>query len=309
MKVSVVIVSWNGREDLRHCLGALRHQSDTAFDIIVVDNGSSDDTLAMLQRDFPEVRVIAVGRNTGFAAGCNRGIEAADADWVATLNPDTRAEADWIAEMKRHAAEAEDDVGMLASHLLFLDQPGIINSRGLSLTRSAQGVDRDYDQPDGGSYRVDSVFCPTAGAAFYRRDMLDGVRGPHGYFDETFFMYGEDLDLGWRCRLAGWAAQYVPTAVVHHRFQASARQRGANFAAQQVRRNRLRWLLKNGSWGLIVRNAGHLLYDGFAGLRLGGVSAIPAFFTALRDGLAQRGHVSRLATVKRRALERDWVGR
>ena len=120
-------------------------------------------------------------------------------------------------------------------------------------------------------------------------------------------MYGEDLDLGCRCRLAGWKALYVPTATVYHGFQASSKKRGERFAVSQVRKNRLRSLLKNGSMYFLGRNLIYVFYDFLVGLKYNGYAAVPNLFSAIHDGLSQRGDVSSIAKIKRRDLEKKWL--
>ncbi len=115
-------------------------------------------------------------------------------------------------------------------------------------------MDRDFRKPVREGDLVEEIFCPTAGAALYRRKMLDQVCLQTGYFDRTFFMYWEDLDLGWRCRLAGWKSLYIPTAIVYHRYQGSSKSKGKRYAEFQCRKNRLRGLLKNGSFRLMLRS-------------------------------------------------------
>ena len=307
MNISVLIISWNNKSDLKNCLNSLLHQTENGFEIIVVDNNSNDGTVEMIRQNFPNVILIEETENLGFAEGCNRGISISTGEWIATLNQDTTVEPDWMAELTLHAQSAESDLGMLQSQLLFMDEPQLINSTGILLTRNAGGMDRDFRELARKGDPVEEIFCPTAGAAMYRREMLDQVRLKSGYFDRTFFMYWEDLDLGWRCRLAGWRSLYIPTAIVYHRFQGSSKIIGKRYAEFQCRKNRLRGLLKNGSFYLMFRSSEDLVRDFLVSLKHRGLVAIPNLFSAIYDGLRQRAEVTELVKINRRELEIKWT--
>jgi GT2 family glycosyltransferase len=246
VRLSIVIVNWNSRDDLRPCLESLRAQTLRDFEIIVVDNGSTDGSAAMVASDFPECRLLAQPGNLGFAEGCNRGIEGATGDWIATLNNDCVADAGWAQALVEAAEHAPASCGMLQSLMLFLERPGTINSTGIELTALGGGRDRHRDRswPNDEARRPSSIFCPTAGAAAYRRTMLDAIRLSTGYFDRTHFMYFEDLDLGWRARLAGWEALYVPASLVRHKWHGSTGRHGSSWLAVLAGVNRVRTQIK-----------------------------------------------------------------
>ncbi|OYV06583.1 MAG: hypothetical protein CFE26_05490, partial [Verrucomicrobiales bacterium VVV1] len=247
MLLSVVIVNWNSRDDLRLCLESLRQQTHRELEIIVVDNGSEDESLEMTRQEFPEVTLIEAGENLGFAEGCNRGIGVSHGDWVAMLNNDTIADTHWAAELVEAARQAPPTCGMLQSLLLFLSKPDVINSTGIAMTRAARGYDRDGGRSRSQTPQAGEIFCPTAGAAAYRRDMLEAIKLPDGWFDRRHFMYLEDLDLGWRARLAGFDARFVPTSFVLHKHHGSSDRHGLSWLEVISRINRIRTLIKNGS--------------------------------------------------------------
>jgi len=308
-RVSVVIVNWNCKKDLPTCLAALERQTERDFEVVLVDNGSTDDSVAMVRRDFPSVRVIEVGANLGFAEGCNVGIAHARGEWIATLNPDTEADPRWLEELLDIAREGGPRLGMVQSRIVFRHAPDRTNSTGVHVFRNASFVDRSFDMPARDDEPADEIFCASAGAALYRRSMLEEVRLPTGYFDKTFFMYFEDVDLGWRCRLAGWSARYAPKAVVTHTFHGSSSGRGDTFVARQCNYNRARTLLKNASPGLIARSLPRILMELGWSLRAQGPEALPIYFRAARQGLAERPRVRKLAQVPRRAVESRWFER
>jgi GT2 family glycosyltransferase len=305
--VSVVIVNWNEREILAECLRSLAAQSDRDFETIVVDNGSTDGSIEMVRREFPAVRLVETGENLGFAEGVNRGIEVAKGAWIATLNNDAVADPAWIAELLEVARSAPPRLGMIQSRVVFKKTPHRTNSTGVLLYDNGNASDRDFDAPVRPDDRREEVFCPTAGAALYRRTMLEEVRLPSGVFDRTFFMYFEDVDLGWRCRLGGWSEVYAPDALVLHEYQASSKKRKGRFIGLHLRRNRLRMLLKNGSLGFVARTLPRTIFEMCEAVVWQGPAVIPSFLRAARDGAQQRGQVLRLLRVGREAIEGRWV--
>jgi len=208
--VSVVIVNFNGLRFLETCLSSLARQTFKNFEIILVDNNSSDGSAGYIRERFPMVTLIETGKNLGFAGGTNTGIHASRGDYILTLNNDTITDPYLIENMVRPMA-SESRLGMCASKMLFPD--GRINSTGICISRSGAAWDRGIFEKDSGQYDTEQeVFGPSAGAAVYRRVMLDEI----GLFDEDFFIYMEDVDLAFRARLAGWKCLYVPTARVTH---------------------------------------------------------------------------------------------
>jgi hypothetical protein len=309
MLLSVVIVNWNSREDLRNCLLSLRSQTHRELEIIVVDNGSADGSPDLVEREFSEVVLLRETENLGFAEGCNRGIAKSRGEWIALLNNDACAEPDWAAALARAIETAPGECGMLQSLLLYQDRPTVINSTGIELTYSGGGRDRD-----GGKSRNDvtpalDLFCPTAGAAAYRRKMLDAIKLPTGYLDRNHFMYYEDLDLGWRARLAGWTSRYVPDSVVLHRWHGSSARHGPSWLVTISCINRLRTLLKNASMTFILRTSPRTMLEVTKVVwhaRLNGVSRLAK---AVQESAALRGHVASMASVPRAAVERAWTAK
>lgn len=308
--MSVVLVNWNSREDTLRCLRSLAEQTDPNFETLVVDNGSVDGSAQAIRREFPNVRVLETGENLGFAEGCNRGIDASSNAWVATLNNDTVADKHWIAELRRAARAGDEHLGMLQSQVVFLGDEAHLNSTGVLLYLDGGACDRDVYAATREGDREEEVFCATAGAALYRRAMLDEVRLASGIFDRTFFMYFEDVDLGWRCRLAGWSARYVPTARVGHAFQASSKRQPGRFVGTHLRRNRLRMLLKNGSVSFLAKTFPKTLYDACELVVWEGPSAVLEIAKAALDGASQRHEVARRTATTpsaRTAVEARWA--
>lgn len=241
--VSVIIPNWNGVAHLPTCLDALRRQTYAPIEVIVVDNASTDASRALLATDYPEVRLIALTTNQGFAGAVNRGIEAAQGDILALLNNDTEADPAWIAELVR-ALDAHREAGFAAAKLRLFDRRTVLHSAGDTFSRAGQANSRGVWEEDRGQYDYEGpVFSACGGAVAYRRTMLDDV----GLLDEDFFFNLEDVDLAWRAQLQGYACVFVPTAIVYHKLSATG---GGVTAAYYTGRNSV-WLIAKdypGEW-------------------------------------------------------------
>jgi len=215
--ISVIIPNWNGAHHLPECLNSLRQQRFRAFDTVVVDNGSSDDSLEILARDFPWVRIIERGDNGGFSAAVNAGIRQTGSPFVVLLNNDTRAEPDWLQAL-HEGMQRYPEASMGASRMLLYDPPHAIDSAGDGYSlRAGAG----YNLAAGASSdSVDEdawVFGACAGAAIYRRSLFEDI----GLFDEDFFLVFEDVDLDLRAQVAGHRCIYLANAIVYHKRGAS----------------------------------------------------------------------------------------
>jgi GT2 family glycosyltransferase len=305
-RLCVLIVNWNACDEIRSCLQSVVAQIGERDQVIVVDNGSDDDSAAMISAEFPVVQLIETGSNLGFAEGCNRGLDLAVCDWVFTLTNDAIIGPGALEAARKAAAEMATDVGMLQPRIVFRDRPDRTNSTGVLIMPDGCARDRDFDVPVRSDDTHEEIFCPTAGAALYRQDMLSQVRLETGIFDRTYFMYFEDVDLGWRSRLAGWRAVYIPEAVITHAWRGSSTGRGIDFIGFQYRLNRLRTLAKNASCTMLLtslpKTLSHIFWIGLHR----GVRGLAAVWIALRDGFAQRPYVQSLAAREQRTMERAW---
>jgi len=211
--ISVIVVNWNGRQFLKPCLDSLLAQTYPYREMIVVDNGSTDGSVQLLKAAYGErITIIEQDRNYGFAKAVNRGIQAARGACIALLNNDAIASPQWLAELVGGFL-GDPMVGMCACKVLFCLETQRINSAGNLLYPDGISARRGFGELDTGQYeRVEETLFPDGSAALYRRAMLDDV----GAFDEQFFLYSEDTDLGLRGRLFGWTCLYVPTAAVYH---------------------------------------------------------------------------------------------
>lgn len=309
MNLSIIVVAWNNRDELRECLDSLKPQLEEGVELIVIDNCSSDGTADTVRAHYPTVIVKTMESNLGFAEGCNQGIELAKGDWICTLNSDTVADPGWVARMLTAIHAANPDVGMFQSKVLFKRHPDRINSTGIVLLATGGVGDRDFNAPDIRKDTQEEIFVPSACAAAYRKTMLQKAKLETGIFDRSFFMYAEDLDLGWRCRLMGWRAYYLSDARVIHSYRSSSDKWGNKWADLQCRKNRVRALIKNGSITFLIITIPKTIYDLLVGFRHSGLRVFVEFFRAMQDGFGQRRKVSQLLTVPRRELERKWVTR
>jgi len=216
--VSVIIVNWNGREYLPACLDSLLEQTCSDFETIVVDNGSHDGSLELLQHSYPWVRIVPLSVNTGFAGGNNAGFAVAQGKYIVALNNDTRVERTWLAELIA-PVEDQHDVGMVASRICSWDDPDQIDSLGVAICPDgmSRGSRRLARFSSLSLVKTENILLPSGCAALYRREMLEET----GFFDDDFFAYCEDTDLGLRGRLAGWNAVLARDAVVYHRYSRS----------------------------------------------------------------------------------------
>ncbi len=217
-ETSVVIPNWNGRDLLDTCLSSLKRQIYQDFEIIVVDSGSTDDSVQFIRSSYPEVRICILQVNEGFCVAVNCGIRSARGKYVALLNNDTEVDPAWLVELTK-ALEENPEVGFCASKMKNYYNRNLIDNAGDMLYYYGHTVGRNeidagqYDQPR-------FLFSACAGAAIYRSEMFETV----GLFDEDFFAYYEDIDLGMRAQLMGYKCLYVPTAVVYHMIQATSNQ-------------------------------------------------------------------------------------
>lgn len=325
-EISVVVVNWNRRELLRQCLESLRRQQGPPFELILVDNGSRDGSLEMVREEFGReagfrLRVIGNPVNRGFCAANNQGMAVAEGAFIALLNNDAEAAPGWLAALRR-AFEGRPEVGMAASKILVKQDPGRIDKVGHLIYPDGQNRGRGTGERDLGQYdRLEEVLWPDGCAAMYRRRMLEQIGG----FDEDFFAYGDDAELGLRARIAGWRCLYVPEAVaLHHR--------GATLGLSSARRlelierNRVLLAVKLFPWSLLALNPFYYAARLAAGLwaaarqkgelaRFGGPAGMLRVALALAKGdlaalllvprmLAKRRQVRRLAKLTPAELRR-----
>lgn len=301
-KVTIVIPNWNTQRWLPGCLAGLQTQTYRDFQVIMVDNGSTDNSVAWVQQHYPEVEIIAFPENRGFAVAANAGIRQAETEYVVLLNVDTVPQPEWLSELVKTISESPAEVGALASKMLSLRKPGLIDDAGDTLSWYGSARKRGLGQPAENYTEPVEVFSVCAGAALYRRSFLVETGG----FDENFGSYLEDIDLGLRGRLLGYRYLYVPTAPILHQSHGAglARSRYVYF----MMRNRLALLVKNIPLPLLLKHGYTLLFGQFYFLLVykkpfPAMAGITAFLRALPSILRQRRSIQHRKKITNEALE------
>ncbi len=212
MRLSVVIPTWNGRKLLHLPLDSLRAQTHRDFEVILVDDASTDGTAQFVASSWPEVRLVRLEANRGFPGAVNVGIRAATGEAVALLNNDAAADPGWLEQMES-ALLSHPEAGMVACRVRLYHHRDYLDSAGLQTTTSGSGGSRGAFQPDGPEFAQPAwVLGPAGVAGLYRRALLEDV----GLLDEEYGAYYEDLDLALRAQLRGWKCLYWPQAICLH---------------------------------------------------------------------------------------------
>lgn len=248
--VSLVVLSWNGMEHLDLCLSSLSNQTYRDFEIILVDNGSTDGSKAWVEAHYPMVRVERTEHNLGVPGGINYGLARASGRYVAILNNDLEAEPQWLAESVR-ALEEWPAAGFTASRVRLFYQRDRLDTAGDLYFSAGFPAKRGWLHRDGPEFdEARWVFSACAVAALYRRELLAAV----GFMDEDFEAGQEDLDLSFRAQLQGYKCRYVPAAIIYHKLGATVG-KGLSSPQHQRRFHRNIWLvrLKNLPTSLWIR--------------------------------------------------------
>jgi GT2 family glycosyltransferase len=268
-KVAVVIPNWNGEQLLGECLSSL-HCQTLPGEVIVVDNGSRDGSVQLIEDYYPDVHILRLEDNYGFAGGVNAGIQYAlkqGAEYIALLNNDTVTEADWLQRLV-DTLEGDPESAIIASKQV--ETAGVIDSTGEEYSIWGTPFSRGRSEADKGQYdggECHSILAASGAASLYRVDALNDI----GLFDEWFFVYYEDVDISFRARLAGWRLRYAPEAIVYHHIGATSEKLG-DF--------RLQHMYKNFPVVFIKNMPGKLFFK--YGWRVGGVFGVKLMLLVLR---------------------------
>lgn len=233
-KVSVIIVNWNGERLLEQCLSALLTQTFAPHEIILVDNASSDGSL-VIARHFPSIRLLAQNVNLGFAGGNNLAVEATsnESEWIVFLNPDAFVEPNWL-EALMEATHDYPSFDVFGSKLVNATDPSVLDGAGDTYHISGRVWRKGKGKPTSSlSDEACEVFSTCAAATMYRRNVFFEMGG----FDEDFFCFIEDVDLGFRVRLAGYRCLYVPSSIAHHVGSGTTGGRHSDFSIYHGHRN------------------------------------------------------------------------
>ena len=232
LSIAVVVVNWNAGDYLKKCIQSLKTQTLKPNRVIVVDNASTDDSINRLGEEFGNFEIIKLKENTGFSFANNLAVKKVDdCDWIAFLNPDAFARPDWLEKLSK-AAEEFPGCASFGSHMLRYGSDRM-DGTGDVYHVCGSAWRRDHNALSSKVKReMQEIFSPCAAASFIRRDVFSEAGG----FDENFFAYFEDVDLGFRLQLKGYACRYVPDAVVKHVGSATT-SRKSDFAVYHGQRN------------------------------------------------------------------------
>lgn len=254
--VSILVLNYNGIKFCEDCFSSIRELNYPNYEVIMIDNSSTDTSVSYVRMTFPEVKIIALKENYGFAKANNIGSNSARGDYLFFLNQDIVIEKDCLCELVR-TIESYPDIGICGGKMMFWNEKQVINSTGLSMNRICFTWDRGSFELDQGQYDEDTeVISVSGGAMLIKKDLFNDIGG----FDSKYFMYYEDLDLGLRTWLNGYRVVFVPKAVIYHKMEYSHK----NYYHFEYidHRNRLRTILKNiSSQNLTWVVSRSLLYD------------------------------------------------
>jgi GT2 family glycosyltransferase len=242
--VSIIVVNYNGMVHLPECLDALTAQHYPAFEVLVVDNGSTDGSLAYVAANYPEVRTIASRSNLGYSGAVNLALNNARGAYIAVLNMDAMVEPDWLHPLIAFL-EAHPEVGAVTPKIVLYHQPDRINALGQNVHVTALGFNRAYNRPDRPDATAPIKVSGLHGAAFVLRKSLLAQMGG---MNEACFLYHEDVDLSWMVQLMGYDIYCLPAAVVRHKYTLKMDAQKLYF----LERNRLSMLLSNVRWTTLV---------------------------------------------------------
>ena len=312
-EISVVIVTWNGRRYLEDCLQSVAGQQGVRAETILVDNASTDGTVAFVRDRFPSARIVALPENRGFAAGNNAGVRAASAPLVAFLNNDTVADPGWLRALGA-ALDRSSGFSLATSRIVYMHDPQVIDSAGDGVFRWGGAFKRHHGEAAAAAAQPTEVFGVCGAACLMPKAVFDELGG----FDEDFFASHEDVDLSYRARLLGYRCGYVADAVVRHHGSATIG-RVSTFGVFHGQRN-LEWMyVKNTPTSLLITTLpGHLLYMAAAALHFARAGVLGAFVKAKLAALAgmpaalrKRRQVQRTrridAAALRPLLETKWL--
>jgi GT2 family glycosyltransferase len=248
--VSIIIPNWNGEHILADCLSSLKTQSFKNFEVVLVDNNSTDDSLKTALSVIPDIRIIALSQNYGFAKAINFGVKHSSAKYVVFLNNDTVVDIDWLKELVR-VAQKNPGVSSVCSKLLNFYNQKIIDGVGVTIDEVGHGISRGWQQKDDGQFDTEEeIFGATGGAALFDREIFITV----GMFDENYYMYYEEVDFAFRSQFLGYTSVFAPRAVVYHKHKATSQKRGSELVEYWQFRNMTQTIIRDFPTSLLVKN-------------------------------------------------------
>ncbi len=253
-EVTVIIPNYRGEKFIGDCLSSLKAQSAPDFDIIVVDNNSGDESVTIVERDFPGVSLIRLSDNFGFSRAVNEGINASSTPFVILLNNDTKADPLFVEKLLS-SIKRDERIFSVSAKMLNMTAPEKLDGAGDLYSVFGWAFARGKDKKASGYSRGCDIFASCGGASIYRRSILDEI----GWFDEFHFAYLEDIDIGYRARIMGYRNVYEPEAVVYHYGSGVSGSRYNDFKVRLSARNNMYIIMKNMPWPQIILNLPFLI--------------------------------------------------
>ncbi len=249
--VTVIILNWNRKPLLKRCIDSLCAQTYRNLEILLVDNGSEDGSPEYVRENFPDVKLVVNSENLGFCGGNNVGIRHAQGDYIALMNNDAVMRPDCVEEMVK-SIEKSGNVGAVATKILLEDKPTHLDAAGIGICLDGLSIGRGRMEEASLYNEEAEVFFVSDCVSLYRREMIEDI----GMYDDDFFAYAEETDLGWRARLKGWKTLYNPKAVATHSHSSTL---GAYspFKVFLVERNRVWVAIKNLPLPYLIQGIGY----------------------------------------------------
>lgn len=256
LSVSVIIPNWNGKRFLKGCLDSLMTQSYKELEVYVVDNGSKDGSVEYIQENYPSVKLVKFDHNTGFSPAVNAGIRASSGQYVALINNDTVVDADWVKVLVK-ALDTHDEIGSVGCKMLAYDDHTLLDGVGDGYRRGGLPGRIGHREIDTGRFDKERyILGACGGAAMYKRSMLDDI----GLFDEDYFAYLEDVDIGLRAQSAGYKCLYVPSAIIYHLGCGTTGSGYSPLVVKLSARNNINTIVKNIPMPLLIKFLPQIFY-------------------------------------------------
>lgn len=249
IRASVIIPNWNGQHLLEDCLKSLEKQSFKGFEVILIDNGSKDFSIEYVINNFPQVKIVKLDKNYGFARACNEGVKKARGEYLVFLNNDTSCDKDFVKSLVECANKHPEVFSVNSKLLNFYDRKKI-DGIGILINEVGQAKSIAWQEKDKGQFEKEiAIFGATGGASLFRKKEFIKL----GMFDEDYFMYSEEVDLAFRAQFAGLRSIYCPKAVVYHKHKATAKKNLSKVEYWQFR-NMILTIIKDFPATLLLKN-------------------------------------------------------
>ena len=249
IQVSIIIPNFNGKQYLKDCLNSIKKQNFSLYEVIIIDNGSTDDSVEYIKDNYDEFTLIQNRENLGFATAVNQGIKASNAEYVFLLNNDTELEVECVSKLL-NCIDKDETIFAVSSKMIQNQNRNLIDDAGDEYTILGFTQKVGNNRSTEFYQRKREIFSACAGAAIYRRNIFDII----GYFDENFFAYMEDLDISYRARIYGFKCVYCPEAVVYHHVSATSGSKYNTFKIRLAARNNVYVPYKNMPWPQLILN-------------------------------------------------------